>query len=115
MSQNRHKCLHPKGGVHDTGIPPHLGWWWPAKSEGDMHKNMSILVRWKSIEGHARGVERMLEHDPYCVDILKQTLAIQGAIEKVNEGLLERHTCKPVRRPRFAVTTLRNASGYWRS
>ena len=31
------------------------------------------------------------EHDAYCVDILKQTLAIQGAIGKVNEGFLERH------------------------
>ena len=91
MSQNRQKCLHRKGGVYDTGIPPHLGWWWPAKSEGDMNKNMSFLIGWKSIEGHARGVERMLEHDASCVDSLKQTLAIQGAIGKVNEGLLERH------------------------
>jgi DNA-binding FrmR family transcriptional regulator len=50
-----------------------------------------ILNRWKSIEGHARGVEKMLAEDAYCVDILKQTLAIQGAIEKVNGAILERH------------------------
>ena len=49
------------------------------------------LNRWKSIEGHARGVEKMIEEDAYCVDILKQTLAIQGAIEKVNGAILERH------------------------
>lgn len=49
------------------------------------------LNRWKSIEGHARGVEKMIEEDEYCVDILKQTLAIQGAIEKVNGAILERH------------------------
>ena len=55
----------------------------------------SLLNRWKSIQGHARAVEKMLEDDAYCVDILKQTLAIQGAIEKVNAGVLERHlrTC----------------------
>ncbi len=50
-----------------------------------------ILNRWKSIEGHARGVEKMIAEDAYCVDILKQTLAIQGAIEKVNGAVLERH------------------------
>ena len=55
----------------------------------------SLLNRWKSIQGHARAVEKMLEDDAYCVDVLKQTLAIQGAIEKVNAGVLERHlkTC----------------------
>ncbi len=49
------------------------------------------LNRWKSIEGHARAVEQMITDDIYCVDILKQTLAIQGAIEKVNAAILERH------------------------
>ena len=55
----------------------------------------NLLNRWKSIQGHARAVEKMLEDDAYCVDVLKQTLAIQGAIEKVNAGVLERHlqTC----------------------
>ena len=54
-----------------------------------------LVNRWRSIEGHARGVERMLADDAYCIDILKQTLAIQGAIEKVNAAILERHlhTC----------------------
>ena len=50
-----------------------------------------VLNRWKSIQGHARGVEQMITTDVYCVDILKQTLAIQGAIEKVNATVLERH------------------------
>ena len=34
-----------------------------------------LINRWKSIEGHARGVERMLADEAYCIDILKQTLA----------------------------------------
>ena len=51
----------------------------------------TILNRWKSIQGHARGVEQMITDQAYCVDVLKQTLAIQGAIEKVNALILERH------------------------
>jgi DNA-binding FrmR family transcriptional regulator len=54
-----------------------------------------ILNRWKTIEGHTGAVRRMIEQDQYCVDILKQTLAIQGAIDRVNALLLENHmkTC----------------------
>lgn len=54
-----------------------------------------VLNRWKTIEGHARAVRRMIEEDQYCVDILKQTLAVQGAIDRVNALLLENHlkTC----------------------
>lgn len=54
-----------------------------------------VLDRWKSIEGHARGVRRMIEDDAYCPDIIKQTLAVQGAIDGVNALILENHlhTC----------------------
>lgn len=54
-----------------------------------------VLNRWKSIEGHVRGVRRMIEDDQYCPDIIKQTTAIQGAIDGVNALILENHlyTC----------------------
>jgi len=54
-----------------------------------------ILARLKSIEGHVRGIQRMVEEDQYCIDIIKQTLAIQRALEKVNGLILENHlqTC----------------------
>jgi DNA-binding FrmR family transcriptional regulator len=54
-----------------------------------------VLVRLKSIEGHVRGVHRMVEEDVYCIDIIKQTLAVQSAIAKVNTLILEGHleTC----------------------
>jgi DNA-binding FrmR family transcriptional regulator len=45
----------------------------------------------KSIEGHVRGIERMVEDDTYCVDVIKQTMAVQRAIEKFNTIILERH------------------------
>jgi DNA-binding FrmR family transcriptional regulator len=54
-----------------------------------------ILNRLKSIEGHVRGVQRMVDQDAYCVDIINQNLAVQRALEKVNSLILERHlqTC----------------------
>jgi DNA-binding FrmR family transcriptional regulator len=54
-----------------------------------------IINRLKSIEGHVRGVERMVEEDAYCIDIVKQIDAIQAALEKVSALVLDRHlhTC----------------------
>jgi DNA-binding FrmR family transcriptional regulator len=54
-----------------------------------------ILNRLKSIEGHVRGVERMVENDEYCIDIVNQILAVQRALQKVNGLVLDRHlhTC----------------------
>lgn len=54
-----------------------------------------MLNRLKSIEGHVRGIQRMLEEDVYCIDIMNQNLAVQRALEKVNSLILERHlqTC----------------------
>jgi DNA-binding FrmR family transcriptional regulator len=49
----------------------------------------------KSIEGHTRGIRRMIDEDAYCMDIINQNLAVQRALEKVNSLILERHlhTC----------------------
>jgi DNA-binding FrmR family transcriptional regulator len=54
-----------------------------------------ILNRLKSVEGHVRGVQRMLENGAYCVDIVNQILAVQRALQKVNGMVLDRHlhTC----------------------
>ena len=53
------------------------------------------LKRLKFIEGHVGGVQKMVEEEKYCVDILKQTFAIRRAIEKVESMLLDGHlhTC----------------------
>lgn len=50
-----------------------------------------VLVRLKSIEGHIRGIERMVEEDVYCIDIMKQTLAVQKALDKVNSLIMQDH------------------------
>ncbi|GAB4213825.1 MAG: metal-sensitive transcriptional regulator [Roseiflexaceae bacterium] len=50
-----------------------------------------LLTRLKTIEGHVRGVQRMVENDTYCIDIIKQTQAIQRALEKFNSLVLSNH------------------------
>jgi DNA-binding FrmR family transcriptional regulator len=55
----------------------------------------NVINRLKSVEGHVRGIERMVENGEYCVDIVNQILAVQRALQKVNGLVLERHlhTC----------------------
>jgi DNA-binding FrmR family transcriptional regulator len=50
-----------------------------------------LLNRARSIQGHMGAIVRMLEEDAYCVDIIKQTQAIQKAIDKMNALILEKH------------------------
>ena len=54
-----------------------------------------ILNRLKSIEGHVRGVHRMVENGDYCIDVVNQVLAVQRALQKVNSLVLDHHlhTC----------------------
>jgi CsoR family transcriptional regulator, copper-sensing transcriptional repressor len=54
-----------------------------------------VVQRLKSIQGHLAGVLNMVEDDRYCVDVLKQTKAIQRALAKVDALILENHlhTC----------------------
>ncbi len=50
-----------------------------------------LLNRLKSVEGHIRGVQKMVEENRYCIDIIKQTKAIQAAIDRVNSVILDNH------------------------
>ena len=54
-----------------------------------------IVNRLKSVEGHVRGVEKMVEDGAYCIDIVNQINAIQSALQKVSSLVLDRHlhTC----------------------
>jgi DNA-binding FrmR family transcriptional regulator len=47
--------------------------------------------RLKRIEGQVRGVEKMVDEDRYCIDVLTQIGAIQAALDKVALGLLDGH------------------------
>ena len=49
-------------------------------------------LRLKSAKGHLDGIVRMLDDESvYCMDVLKQIKAVQGALSKVNEAVLKAH------------------------
>lgn len=51
--------------------------------------------RLKNIAGHIHGIERMVENDAYCIDVLRQIQAVQAALNKVSSNILNDHlhTC----------------------
>ncbi len=51
----------------------------------------ALKKRLHRIEGQVRGIERMVDDDRYCIDILTQISAIQAALDKVSLGLLDDH------------------------
>jgi len=57
--------------------------------------NPEVLNRLKSAEGHLRGIQRMVEEDAYCIDVIRQIQAVQAALNKVSAMVLENHmqTC----------------------
>ncbi len=50
-----------------------------------------VVRRLKSVEGHVRGVQRMVEDGDYCIDIVNQITAIQRALKRVSGMLLDHH------------------------
>jgi CsoR family transcriptional regulator, copper-sensing transcriptional repressor len=50
-----------------------------------------VLNRLASIEGHLKGIRKMVEEDAYCVDVLKQSYAVERALKKFEAALLEGH------------------------
>ncbi len=56
-----------------------------------MIKHDEALNRLVNIEGHVRGIQRMIENDKYCIDIIRQIQAVQAALNKVSTIILESH------------------------
>ena len=48
-----------------------------------------LQARLRRIEGQVRGLQRMIDQDKYCVDIVTQVAAVQAALDKVSLGLLD--------------------------
>ncbi|MFD1020460.1 metal-sensing transcriptional repressor [Thalassobacillus hwangdonensis] len=55
-------------------------------------EKQKVLDRLKRIEGQVRGIQKMVEEDRYCVDILVQISAIDSALKQAGFSLMERHT-----------------------
>ena len=51
----------------------------------------SLLARMKKIEGQARGIQRMIEEDRYCIDIIQQLTALGAAADEVSLLILQNH------------------------
>lgn len=55
-------------------------------------EKQGMINRLKRVEGQIRGLQKMIEDDRYCVDVLIQLSAVQAAIKKVGLSLMKRHT-----------------------
>ena len=58
---------------------------------GYTHDKDRYLRRLRRVEGQVRGLQRMIDEDKYCIDILTQVSAVTRALESVALGLLEEH------------------------
>ncbi len=58
---------------------------------GYIGEKQAVLNRLRRIEGQVRGLQRMVEDDTYCIDILTQVSAATRALENVALGLLDEH------------------------
>jgi DNA-binding FrmR family transcriptional regulator len=58
---------------------------------GYSHHKEDHLKRLRRIEGQVRGLQRMVDEDVYCIDILTQVAAVTKALQAVSLGLLDEH------------------------
>lgn len=49
------------------------------------------LQRMRTIEGHLRGIIKMVQDDAYCIDVIRQIQAVEAALNKVSTRILEGH------------------------
>lgn len=61
------------------------------------HNKEDYLKRLRRVEGQVRGLQRMVEEDQYCIDILTQVSAATKALQSVAIGLLDEHMSHCVR------------------
>lgn len=68
----------PHCGIHDT-------------KERSSEERKNLLNRLRRIEGQVRGLEKMVEEDAYCPDVLVQASAVSSAINSFNRALMAEH------------------------
>jgi DNA-binding FrmR family transcriptional regulator len=62
-----------------------------SSSHGYIQNKTDYLTRLRRIEGQARGLQRMVEEEQYCIDILTQVSAMTKALQSVSLRLLDEH------------------------
>lgn len=55
-----------------------------------MNKEL-VLKRLTVIEGHLKGIKKMVDQDAYCIDVIHQIYAVQSALNKVSAMILDDH------------------------
>jgi DNA-binding FrmR family transcriptional regulator len=67
----------------------------PTQTQGTVRgytaSKQQLLNRLARVEGQVRGLERMVQDDRYCIDVLTQIAAAQAALQKIALGLLDGH------------------------
>ena len=56
-----------------------------------MMDKTDTLRRLRNVEGHLRGIERMVEQDVYCIDVIRQISAAQAALGRLSGRVLDDH------------------------
>ena len=61
----------------------------------DAEMRKAVSQRLASAAGHIKGIERMVQDDEYCIDVIKQIQAVQAALNKISALILDNHlhTC----------------------
>jgi len=57
----------------------------------DAMDKTDTLRRLKNVEGHLRGIERMVDEDAYCIDVIRQISAAQAALSRLSSRVLNDH------------------------
>ena len=70
-------CSRPGDGEHAVGVDPEL--------------KQSIANRLRRIEGQVRGLQKMVDEERYCADVLMQITSVQEALRGVGRTLLHNH------------------------
>jgi len=57
----------------------------------DDKSKMKVIRRLKLLEGQVRGLQKMVENDTYCIDVITQTSAVKQGLSNIEDLLLENH------------------------
>lgn len=54
-------------------------------------KKQKLIHRMKIIQGHLKSIEKMIDEDAYCIDIIHQSRAVQTALKKMDMVIIDNH------------------------
>jgi CsoR family transcriptional regulator, copper-sensing transcriptional repressor len=70
-------CARPGDGIHAVAVDPEI--------------KHAVLTRLRRIEGQVRGLQKMVEEERYCADVVMQVSSAQEALRGVSRSMLQNH------------------------